>query len=146
MLSTAQVDGFHGDGFLVLEDFAPLDACHDAKARAEEIVTAFDPGAHRSVFTTHEQTRVSDEQFLASGDQITCFFEEEAFGPDGELAVPKEQSINKIGHALHDLDPVFERFSYTPELAEVAADVGLPDALALQSMYIFKQPGIGGEV
>jgi len=60
--------------------------------------------------------------------------------------VPKEQSINKIGHALHDLDPVFERFSYTPELAEVASAVGLPDALALQSMYIFKQPSIGGEV
>ena len=28
----------------------------------------------------------------------------------------------------------------------VAADLGLPDALVLQSMYIFKQPGIGGEV
>ncbi|MEL0075872.1 MAG: phytanoyl-CoA dioxygenase family protein, partial [Ilumatobacter sp.] len=24
--------------------------------------------------------------------------------------------------------------------------IGIPDALALQSMYIFKQPGIGGEV
>ena len=28
----------------------------------------------------------------------------------------------------------------------MAADLGLADALALQSMYIFKQPGIGGEV
>ena len=37
-------------------------------------------------------------------------------------------------------------FSYTPELAGVAADIGLADALALQSMYIFKQPQIGGEV
>jgi phytanoyl-CoA hydroxylase len=55
-------------------------------------------------------------------------------------------SINKIGHAMHDLDPAFESFSYTPELAGVAADVGLADALALQSMYIFKQPFIGGEV
>ena len=39
---------------------------------------------------------------------------------------------------MHDLDPAFERFSYTPELADVAADIGLVDALALQSMYIFK--------
>ncbi len=98
------------------------------------------------MFTTNDQVRVSDELFLSSGDRITCFFEEEALAPDGTLTVPKEQSINKIGHALHDLDPVFERFSYTPELAEVAAAVGLPDALALQSMYIFKQPSIGGEV
>ena len=28
----------------------------------------------------------------------------------------------------------------------MAADLGLADALVLQSMYIFKQPGIGGEV
>jgi phytanoyl-CoA hydroxylase len=85
-------------------------------------------------------------KFLSSGDAIWCFFEEEAFGPDGELTQSKELSINKIGHAMHDLDEVFERFTYTPQLAEVAADVGLTDALALQSMYIFKQPSIGGEV
>ena len=47
---------------------------------------------------------------------------------------------------MHDLDRVFERFTYTPELAEVAADAGLDDALVLQSMNIFKQPSIGGEV
>ena len=85
--------------------------------RAGEIVADFEPSSHRSVFTTNDQVRVSDEQFLTSGDRITCFFEEEAIAADGSLTVPKERSINKIGHALHDLDPVFERFSYTPELA-----------------------------
>ena len=73
-------------------------------------------------------------------------FEEEAFGPDGELTQPKALSINKIGHAQHDLDDEFERFAYDPRLAEVADDVGLVDPRALQSMYIFKQPHIGGEV
>lgn len=146
MLTDAQIRSFHDDGFLVLEDFASADACAAVRARAAEIVAGFDAEGHRSIFTTNEQTRASDEQFLASGDQITCFFEEEAFADDGSLAVAKEHSINKIGHALHDLDPAFERFSYTAELAEVARDIGLQDALALQSMYIFKQPSIGGEV
>ena len=50
------------------------------------------------------------------------------------------------GRALHDLDPVFDAFSRTPELAAVAGDIGLHSALLLQSMYIFKQPRIGGEV
>ncbi len=109
MLSTDQIEQLHRDGFLVLEDFADAEACSSARERAEEIVADFEPGSHRSIFTTHEQTRVSDDEFLASGDRITCFFEEEAFAPDGSLAVPKAQSINKIGHALHDLDPVFER-------------------------------------
>jgi phytanoyl-CoA hydroxylase len=77
---------------------------------------------------------------------VRCFFEEEAFDADGALRQPKALSINKIGHAMHDLDPVFNAFSRTPELAEVARDIGLEDAKIWQSMYIFKQPGIGGEV
>ena len=146
VVTDAQVEAFRRDGFLVLEGFATASSCAAARERAEQIVAAFEPSPHRSVFTTNDQVRVSDEQFLSSGDRITCFFEEEAIAPDGSLTVPKDRSINKIGHALHDLDPVFERFSYTVELAELATAVGLGDALALQSMYIFKQPGIGGEV
>ena len=104
------------------------------------------PSAERTIFTTDEQERSSNREFIDSGSGIWCFFEEEAFGADGELVQDKALSINKIGHAMHDLDPVFESFSYTPQLAEVAADIGLGDPLALQSMYIFKQPRIGGEV
>ena len=88
----------------------------------------------------------SNGEFLASGSTTWCFFEEGAFDPDGELTQPKQLSINKIGHAQHDLDDEFERFAYQPALAEVAADIGLVDPLALQTMYIFKQPLIGGEV
>ena len=40
----------------------------------------------------------------------------------------------------------FAAFSHGPRLAAVARSVGLDDPLVLQSMYIFKQPGIGGEV
>ncbi|MED5221082.1 MAG: phytanoyl-CoA dioxygenase family protein, partial [Actinomycetota bacterium] len=43
-------------------------------------------------------------------------------------------------------DPVFDRFSRTPALAELAAELGFVDPLLLQSMVIFKPPHIGGEV
>jgi phytanoyl-CoA hydroxylase len=40
---------------------------------------------------------------------------EEGVVKNNQLVVPnKKQALNKIGHAMHDLDPVFERFSYTP--------------------------------
>jgi phytanoyl-CoA hydroxylase len=77
---------------------------------------------------------------------VRCFFEEEAFDATGQLKQEKALSINKIGHAMHDLDPVFDRFSRGPDMAAVAADLGLKQAQIWQSMYIFKQPGIGGEV
>jgi phytanoyl-CoA hydroxylase len=146
MLSPDQVDRYHRDGFLVLPDFASAGACAELRRRADEIVEDWEPGAMRTAFTTIEDAAPRNEEFLRSGGIIWCFFEPDAFGPDGELRQPKPLSINKIGHAMHDLDPVFERFTYTPELATVAADIGLADPVALQSMYIFKQPGIGGEV
>jgi phytanoyl-CoA hydroxylase len=146
VLSSEQIDSYRRDGFLVLPGFVSVDDCRRLRRRAIEIVEAWEPTEKRSVFTTNEQERVSNEEFLESGASTWCFFEEEAFGPDGELIQSKELSINKIGHAQHDLDDEFERFAYNPAIAEVAADVGLVDALALQSMYIFKQPRIGGEV
>jgi phytanoyl-CoA hydroxylase len=146
VLTTEQVAAFERDGFVTVPGFASRASCERLQARANEMVDAWEPSEHRSVFTTNEQERQSNREFLDSGATSWCFFEEEAFGPDGELAQPKMLSINKIGHAQHDLDDEFERFAYDPRLAEVADDIGLVDALALQSMYIFKQPRIGGEV
>ncbi|MET0577426.1 MAG: phytanoyl-CoA dioxygenase family protein [Ilumatobacteraceae bacterium] len=146
MLSIDQLASYHRDGFLAIEDFATPDACAALRERADEIVADFEPTEQRTIFTTDEQERTSNREFIDSGAGTWCFFEAEAIGTDGQLVTDKALSINKIGHAMHDLDPVFEAFSYTRALAEVAADIGLHDPLAVQSMYIFQQPRIGGEV
>ena len=145
-LSAGQMARYERDGFLVLGDFVDNDACDRLRHRAEELVREFDPAGVVSIFSTQEQTRTSDDYFLESGDKIRFFFEENAFLPDGSLRQSKEQSINKIGHALHDLDPVFDRFSRTPAIEQLVTDLGIERPLLLQSMYIFKQPNIGGEV
>ena len=147
MLTPAQQAAYQADGFLVLPGFKPLDQIAALRERALQIVEAFDPGSHQAIFSTSDQARrAAGAEFLASGEGIQCFFEEEAFDAQGHLRQAKALSINKIGHAMHDLDPVFERFSHGPELAALAADLGLQRAQIWQSMYIFKQPGIGGEV
>ena len=146
MLTLEQLHSYERDGFLVLEQFVSHDACEALRSRAAELVESFDPQGVISIFSTREQTRTSDDYFLTSGDKIRFFFEEDAFNPDGTLRSGKEQSINKIGHALHDLDPVFSQFSRTPQIRQLVSDLGLDQPLLLQSMYIFKQPRIGGEV
>ena len=145
-ISEQQIAQYNDTGFVVLEHFASVSDCDSLRERAQELVQDFDPAEVVSIFTTREQNRIADEYFLTSGDKIRFLFEENAFNEDGALRYEKEKSINKIGHALHDLDPVFDRFSRSKKVKELAAALGFEDSLLLQSMYIFKQPNIGGEV
>jgi phytanoyl-CoA hydroxylase len=126
---------YERDGFLVRPDFLSAAECDALQARTAELAAGFDPGPTRTLFSTRDQGHARDRYFLDSGGAVRFFFEEEA--PD---------ALNKIGHALHDLDPVFDRLSRQPKLAALAQALGLAEPLLLQSMYIFKQPGIGGEV
>lgn len=145
-LTPQESENYERDGFLVINNFTDHAACDRLRARAQELVRDFDSDGMVSIFSTHEQNRLSDEYFLTSGDKIRFFFEEDAFLPNGTLKQSKEQSINKIGHALHDLDPVFSEFSRTPDVRQLVSDLGIVRPVLLQGMYIFKQPKIGGEV
>lgn len=150
MLTTEQKCEFKDNGFIVLPDFKSPAEISALKSRANAIAAAHDFEESKEVFSTNAQRgpqadRVQD-YFLRSANEIRCFFEEKAFDENGVLAQPLEQSINKIGHAMHDLDPVFRAFSHGDTLANLAADVGLSQPQIWQSMYIFKQPRIGGEV
>jgi len=146
MVTPKEIQTYEADGYLVLRDFVEPSACDCLGNRAAELVHDFDPQGLISIFSTREQTRTSDDYFLDSGDKIRFFFEENAFNDDGSLRQAKERSINKIGHALHDLDPAFDEFSRRAEIKNLVRELGFRDPLLLQSMYIFKQPKIGGEV
>ena len=146
MLTAIQTEQWQRDGYVVLPGFKSAAALDEACARARAIVDAFEPGGSTSRFSTKDRSLVADAALLASADQVHCFFEEEALDEAGRLRVPKAESINKIGHAMHDRDPVFQRFSRGPALAGLAAALGLAQPQVWQSQLIFKQPRIGGEV
>ncbi len=145
-LSEEMLAQYRENGFLVLSNFVDECSGEALRARAHELVRHFDEGEIQSIFSTREQNRLTDDYFLGSSEKIRFFFEEDAFLPDGTLKRKKEQSINKIGHALHELDPTFREFSTTADINDLVSDLGLRQPLLLQSMYIFKQPEIGGAV
>jgi phytanoyl-CoA hydroxylase len=130
------------DGFVVIPDFVDVAACEELRERALELVAAWEPPERGSVFSTTDQDTTTDARFLASGSGIDFFYEEDGVSS----GAPKELALNKIGHAMHDIDPVFSAFSRSPRLAALSAELGFVEPLLLQSMYIFKQPHIGGEV
>nr|XP_023401070.1 phytanoyl-CoA dioxygenase domain-containing protein 1 [Loxodonta africana] len=150
---------FQEDGFLVLEGFLSADECVTMQERISEIVAKMDVPLHcRTEFSTQEEEQLkaqgSTDYFLSSGDKIRFFFEKGVFDKEGNFLVPPEKSINKIGHALHALDPVFRCVTHSPKVQALARSLGLQMPVVVQSMYIFKvsslspqtsQPHFGGE-
>lgn len=142
----AMRDAYERDGFLVLDRFVSDDACRALVARADALIDAFDPSETRTVFDAVWQGHGEDRYFRESGDKIRFFFEPGALDAKGDLQAPKARAINKIGHALHDLDPLFSEFSHRSRLADLAEAIGPWRPRLIQSMLILKQPWIGEEV
>ena len=143
-------EAWERDGFVVLPGFVSPDRVESLRRRIDELVAGYAsqglPDGAATVFSTTEQTHAQDDWFLTSADVIRPFFENGAFDADGNLVAPMDRALNKMGHALHDLDPAFDQFSRTSDLASLVAELGVTDPLLLQSMVIFKPPRIGGEV
>ncbi|XP_062171049.1 phytanoyl-CoA dioxygenase [Alnus glutinosa] len=144
-LSPDQLQSFDSQGFIVIESFASPEEIDAMRKRMDQLLDEFDCST-ASVFSTKNQKELTDNYFYESAENISCFFEEKAFGADGNLKQPKQLSINKVGHALHEIDPVFKKISCSEKVSSLMFSLGYKRPVIIQSMYIFKQPGIGGEV
>ncbi|KAG8877394.1 hypothetical protein FRB97_003435 [Tulasnella sp. 331] len=129
-LTEEQINQFHRDGFLLLPNFLDQGDVQEMRSRSKQLLDEFDISNHpMTKFVTgdsnqSEKAHVGDNYFLNSGDKIRYFLEEDAVGSDGKLNRPKELAVNKIGHALHELDPIFRRVTLKNErLRSLARDL-----------------------
>jgi len=80
------------------------------------------------IFTTEDQKQILEtnktvDYFLDSASKISLFYEDEAFDDKGELKQPLNESLNKIGHAFHDLNPIFEKYCYSERIWQISTQV-----------------------
>jgi len=145
VLNREQVNAFESNGFLVLPDFVPRSECAALLDYSRGLATQLAWEVQRMDFLPTLDSPAHEEYFLTSGDKIRVFFEREDIGLP-KASEPGWRGVDKIGHALHDLDPMFDEFSRDPRLALICQQIGMADPLLLQSMVIFKQARTGGEV
>ncbi|KAI0066252.1 phytanoyl-CoA dioxygenase [Artomyces pyxidatus] len=149
ILTQQQISKFYTDGYLVVPAFLSPDETDALLARSKQLLDEFNLEDHPlTKFTTGDSNHVGDDYFLTSGDKIRYFLEEDAVDKNGKLTREKQKAVNKIGHALHELDPAFRKVTLqNDKLQALVRDLQFHrDPVALQSMVITKQPQIGGEV
>ena len=146
---TELAERYQKDGYLVIEDFYKPEECVALMKRMDELIKQCDINELGGVFSADTQKHLEsskEQYFRESGDKIRFFLEK---GAEFSKTCKREEllnKLNKVGHALHDLDPVFSDFSRKPALANLVKLLGLEQPLLVQSMYIFKPPKIGGEI
>lgn len=143
---------FEKDGFTVLHELFEPETMDELREEMDNIITKAEKENFNdsAIFTTNKQIEhlsKSVDYFLDSASKVSFFYEKDAFDAEGKLVGPLNTSLNKVGHAMHDLNPVFHKFCYSNVVKTLAKDVlHFINPILVQTMYIFKSPKVGGEV
>lgn len=136
---------FARDGYVVVPGALSRARAAQLAQAALALAEAEAARAPLSIFTTDVDHQRVDDWFLDSGHTVRAFFEEDALR-GGQLDRAPAQAVNKVGHALHLLDPVFGPFFQDSAWRKLLIKLGLPDPRPVQSMLIYKPPEVGGIV
>jgi phytanoyl-CoA hydroxylase len=139
---------YNENGYLLIPNFFSEDSVDELRNESRNLIDQHykEYQSNGQIFSTKNQVKNTGKFLIDSSDKISLFFEEHAVDEHGNLLVPKYQSINKMGHALHKYNPIFRKFTSNEKVENLIKHLGIENPIIPQSMYIFKQPNIGGYI
>mmetsp|Transcript_20081 Transcript_20081/g.43575 ORF Transcript_20081/g.43575 Transcript_20081/m.43575 type:complete len:379 (+) Transcript_20081:85-1221(+) len=146
---------FDKHGFIFLPGFANSDELQSMKSAMAELVKGdWNPSSEPTeVFRTDEgqiDAQGKSDYFLDSASKVHYFAEKDAIKDNGELKeeyqLNKLCALNKAGHGMHTQHGPFQSYAKSSKVRCLLRELGWIDPTVPQSMYIFKQARIGGEV
>lgn len=147
-LTTDMRTYYETNGFLILNDYLTPPECGALITESKKLISEFQPTPETlEIFSadTPEGASKRGSYFKDSADKISFFFESKAF-EEGQQIVPTLEAINKIGHALGELNDTFREVTFRTSISHIATQLGITDPRLNQSMFICKSAKIGGEV
>lgn len=122
MVSPQQVQSFHDEGYLVVENLFTEEECAELKEHAWKTV----------------------EGTVPLDDSNGMWMEQAAI--DKGLIQEDEnrpEYLFKIGHRMHITESVFNKYTVHPNMVSVLQQLIGPDVKCIQSMFLDKPPGLG---
>ena len=131
-------------GFAVIDNVYSIDECNELIGQMRLIVDQNKNSELGIFYVKEDEGHATNQHLFNSGDKISLFLEKGVV-PD-EARKDLFNSLNKVGHALHDLNDTFSTFTRKEGFDELAKAIGISSPKVLESMFIFKSAKVGGEV
>ena len=126
--AAAVIRAFHRDGIAVVRGFASASECREMLSSMDALVEEWDPTETTSIFKTDASQSAAqgkDDYFMTSGDAVRFFLEPGAMDEaSGALLAPKQEALNKVGHALHVYVPVFAGYAQSAKVRALVRSLG----------------------
>ena len=140
-------------GFCHIKSFADSSEVEQLKQQMKDLTEMWDPQVKTMAFSTDaksNENQGSDDYFLESATRVHFFAESNALDDNNKLKchykTNKLGALTKAGHGMHLLPGPFRNYCLSSKVKQLVADLGWSDPVVPQSMYICKNPNIGGTV
>jgi phytanoyl-CoA hydroxylase len=139
MLTSTEIDDYSRQGYLLKEGILSPAECDGLCAHVSETIRRYssDPAALEAE---------RDEAYFNNSARDIGLFWEKGTDPASLPPEERERCVSRLGHGLHWVDPVFRRAAQHPKAAEALEGLNGPGINIVQTMIIYKQPRIGGEL